>query len=80
MNSKRSHCGVANNLLKYEYYIQICSHCENFRAIIYHNFRRELSRQECFDELKSIYGDEASSLSTIKKLVQRIQSWSPFAL
>src|ERR1700704_6938374 len=39
---------------------------ENFRAIIYHNFRRGLSRQECIDELKSLYGNEAPSLSTVK--------------
>lgn len=39
---------------------------EHFRAIIYHNFRRELTRQECADELKSFYGDEAPSLTTVK--------------
>lgn len=39
---------------------------ENFRAIIYHNFRRGLSRQECIDELKSLYGGEAPSFSTVK--------------
>ena len=39
---------------------------EHFRAIIFHNFRRGLSRQECIDELKSLYGDEAPSYSTVK--------------
>lgn len=38
----------------------------HFRAIIFHNFRRGLSRQECFDELNSLYGEQAPSLSTIK--------------
>ncbi|KFM65332.1 hypothetical protein X975_16734, partial [Stegodyphus mimosarum] len=28
---------------------------EHFRAIIFHRFRRGLSRQECFDELNSLY-------------------------
>lgn len=39
---------------------------EHFRAIIFHNFRRGLSRQECIDELSSLYGDEAPSYSTVK--------------
>ena len=39
---------------------------EHFRAIIFHNFRRGLSRQECIDELKSLYGYEAPSYSTVK--------------
>ncbi|XP_037941999.1 uncharacterized protein LOC119674914, partial [Teleopsis dalmanni] len=39
---------------------------EHFRAIIFHNFRRGLSRQECIDELKSLYGDEPPSYSTVK--------------
>jgi len=39
---------------------------EHFRAIIFHNFRRGLSRQECIDELKSLYGDQAPSYSTVK--------------
>ena len=39
---------------------------EHFRAIIFHNFRGGLSRQECIDELKSLYGDEAPSYSTVK--------------
>ncbi|XP_037959311.1 uncharacterized protein LOC119688717 [Teleopsis dalmanni] len=39
---------------------------ELFRVIIFHNFRRGLSRQECIDELKSLYGDEAPSYSIVK--------------
>ena len=34
--------------------------------IIFHNFRRGLSRQECIDELTFLYGDEATAYSTIK--------------
>ena len=34
---------------------------EHFRAIIFHNIQHELSRQECIDELKPLYGDEAPS-------------------
>ena len=32
---------------------------EHFRAIIFHNFRRGLLRQDCIDELKSFFKDEA---------------------
>ncbi|GFS88258.1 hypothetical protein NPIL_702731 [Nephila pilipes] len=39
---------------------------EHFRAIIFHNFRRGLSRQECFDELNSLYSDKAPSYSTVR--------------
>ena len=39
---------------------------EHFHAIIFHNFRGRLSRQECIDELKFLYGDEAPSYSTMK--------------
>ena len=39
---------------------------EHFRAIIFYNFRRGLSRQECIDELKSLFGDKAPSYSTVK--------------
>ncbi|XP_055316153.1 histone-lysine N-methyltransferase SETMAR-like [Sitodiplosis mosellana] len=39
---------------------------EHFRAIIFHNFRRGLSRQECIDELISLYGEQAPSFSTVK--------------
>lgn len=39
---------------------------EHFRTIIFYNFRRQLTRQECIDELISFYGDQASSYSTGK--------------
>ena len=39
---------------------------ENLRAIIYYNFRRGLSRQECFNKLASTFGDKAPSL-TVKR-------------
>lgn len=38
---------------------------ENFRAIIYHNFRRGLSQDECLSELVSLYEMEAPSQTTI---------------
>ena len=39
---------------------------ENFRAIIFYNFRRGLLRQESIDELKSLFGDKALSYSNVK--------------
>ena len=39
---------------------------KDFRAIIFHNFRRGLSRQECIDELKSLFGDKTPFYSTVK--------------
>ena len=39
---------------------------EYFRAIIFHNIWRGLSRQEYLAELKSLYSDEAPSYSTMK--------------
>ena len=38
----------------------------HFRWIIFYNFRRGLSRQECIDELRSLFGDKAPSYSTVK--------------
>ena len=38
---------------------------ERFRAIIFYNFRRELTQQQCIDELNSIYGDEAPSRTSV---------------
>ena len=32
---------------------------ENFRAIIFYNFRRGLTQQQCIDEFNSIFRDEA---------------------
>ena len=37
------------------------------RAIIYYNFRRELSRQQCHEEMKRILGDTAPSLRTVER-------------
>ena len=39
---------------------------EHFRSIIFYNFRGGLSRQECIDEPKSLFGDKALSYSTVK--------------
>ena len=39
---------------------------ENFRAMIYYDFGRGLSRQECIDQLISIFGDEVPSYATVK--------------
>lgn len=41
---------------------------EHFRAIIYHNSRRSLTQQECFDELNALYGDAAPTKATIHRL------------
>ena len=38
---------------------------EHFRAIIFYNFRPELTEQQCIDELNSIFGDEAPSRNTV---------------
>lgn len=38
---------------------------ENFRAIIFYNFRRKLSQQQCADELQSTFGGEAPSIDTV---------------
>ena len=38
---------------------------EHFRAIIFYNFRRGLTQQQCIDELNSIFGDEASSGTSV---------------
>ena len=39
---------------------------ENFRAMIYYDLRRGLSRQECIDQLISTFGDEAPSYATLQ--------------
>ena len=38
---------------------------EHLRAIIFHNFRRGLTQQQCIDELYSIFGDEAPSTTSV---------------
>ncbi|XP_037959038.1 uncharacterized protein LOC119688429 [Teleopsis dalmanni] len=39
---------------------------ENVRAMIYHNFRRGLSEQECIDQLTPTFGDTNPSFTTVK--------------
>ena len=39
--------------------------CEHFRAIIFYNFRRGLTQQQCIDELNSIFGDETPSSTCV---------------
>ncbi|CAH1992498.1 unnamed protein product [Acanthoscelides obtectus] len=45
---------------------------EHFRAIIYYNFQRQLSQQECLAELLSVFGNEASHQSTIFRWYGRV--------
>ncbi|CAH1992240.1 unnamed protein product [Acanthoscelides obtectus] len=40
---------------------------EHVRAIIYYNFQRQLSQQECLAELLSVFGNEAPHRSTISR-------------
>ncbi|CAH1953450.1 unnamed protein product [Acanthoscelides obtectus] len=40
---------------------------EHFRAIIYYNFQRHLSQQECLAELLSVFGNEVPHQSTISR-------------
>ncbi|CAH1979970.1 unnamed protein product [Acanthoscelides obtectus] len=40
---------------------------EHFRAIIYYNFQRQLSQQECLAELLSVFGNEVPHQSTISR-------------
>ena len=40
---------------------------ENFRAMYYYDFRRELAREECTDQLISTFDDEAPSYATVKR-------------
>ncbi|CAH1971392.1 unnamed protein product [Acanthoscelides obtectus] len=51
--------------------IKACSHytefLKHFRAIIYYNFQRQLSQQECLAELLSVFGNEAPHQSTISR-------------
>ncbi|GBP46045.1 hypothetical protein EVAR_24239_1 [Eumeta japonica] len=39
--------------------------CENFRAIIYYDFRRNLTPKQCIDQLTSTFEDEAPSKTTL---------------
>ena len=38
---------------------------KHFRAIIFYNFQRELTQQQCSDELNSILGDQARSRTSV---------------
>ena len=38
---------------------------EHYRAIIIYNFRRGLTQQQCIDKLNSIFGNEASSRTSV---------------
>ena len=38
---------------------------EHFRAIIFYNFRRGLTPQQCINELNSIFGDKALSRTSV---------------
>ena len=38
---------------------------KHFRAIIFNNFGRRLTQQQCIDELKSIFGVEAPSMTSV---------------
>ena len=38
---------------------------EHFRAIIFYNFRRGLTQQQCIDEVNLSFGDETPSRSSI---------------
>ena len=40
---------------------------ENFRVIIYYDFRRGLSKQKCMDQLISTFSDKAPPYSTVKR-------------
>ena len=38
---------------------------EHFRAIIFYNFRRELTQQQCINELNSIFGVETPPRASV---------------
>ena len=38
---------------------------EHFLVIIFYNFRRRLTQQQCIDELNSIFGNDAPSRTSI---------------
>ena len=38
---------------------------EHFRVIIFYNFRRGLTQQQCINELNSIFGNEATSAEVV---------------
>ena len=38
---------------------------KNFVRLSFYNFRRGLTQQQCFDELNSIFGNEAASRTSV---------------
>lgn len=46
---------------------------ENFRAIIFYNFRRGLTRLQCYEEIKSAFHDEAPCLRTVERWFSEFQ-------
>ena len=38
---------------------------EHFRVIIFYNFRRELTQQQCIDKLNSNFGNEVPSRNSV---------------
>ena len=38
---------------------------KHFRAIIFHNFQRRITQQQCIDDINSIIGKEAPSRSRV---------------
>ena len=58
---------VVNNDLKIVSRHKIELTREDLCAMIYYDFRRGLSRQECIDQLIFTFGDEAPSYATVKR-------------
>lgn len=46
---------------------------EDFRVIIYYNFRKNLSQQECIDDLISVFGNEAPSRTSVYRWYSEFQ-------
>ena len=39
----------------------------DFRAIIYYNFARGLSKKECFNEMSEVFGEDFPSVRTVER-------------
>ena len=46
---------------------------EHYRAVIFYNFKRGLSRKQCFEEINRVLGDKSCSLATIKRWYNEFQ-------
>lgn len=46
---------------------------EHYRAVIFYNFTRGLSRKECFEEINRVFGDKSCSLATVKRWYNEFQ-------